>query len=179
MRAVFFDRDNTLTCDDGYTHKVSDFAWITGAPQALARLHKAGIAVFIITNQGGIAKGLFTKGQMQDFHDHLIEQAALSGGKIHDIAYCPHHPDAPDEAQKNCTCRKPSAELFFTLADKWHIDLKQSVMIGDKQSDVQAGEAAGCHSYLFDPRDDLDGLVKMVIETHFTSGNSSWDKSAS
>ena len=170
MRAVFFDRDNTLTCDDGYTHKVSDFAWMDGAPEALARLHQAGIPVFIITNQGGIAKGLFTTSQMQAFHDHLIEQAALSGGKIHDIAFCPHHPEAQDEAQRHCTCRKPDKGLFLALADKWQIELATSVMIGDRQSDVQAGKAAGCHSYLSKPSENLDRLVKTIIETHFTSG---------
>ena len=105
MRAVFFDRDNTLTRDKGYCYKVSDFAWMDGAQAALARLNAAAIPVFIVTNQGGIAKGLFTRDDMQLFHDHLCAQAALSGGAIHDIAYCPHHPDAQSLNDRQCHCR--------------------------------------------------------------------------
>lgn len=171
MRAVFFDRDNTLTRDEGYCHLVSDFAWMPEAELALARLHQAGIPVFIITNQGGIAKEIFTSAQMQTFHDHLCGQAIKAGGKITDIAHCPHHPDALMAGEAPCTCRKPQAGLFFALADKWDIALHQSVMIGDRDSDVQAGQNAGCHSYLYDPKTSLDRLVKQVIATHFTDSD--------
>lgn len=166
MRAVFLDRDNTLTRDEGYCYKVSDFDWMPGAEAGLVRLHGAGIPVFIITNQGGIAKGLFTQDDMQKFNDHLCAMAQKAGGKITDIGFCPHHPDVPSH-NSPCDCRKPEAGLFFALADKWGITLSQSVMIGDRDSDVIAGKKAGCHSYLYDKTSSLDTLVKQVIETHF------------
>ena len=169
MRAVFFDRDNTLTIDEGYCYKVSDFAWMKGAEAALARLHAAQIPVFIVTNQGGIARGLFGEDDMIRFHDHLCAKAQEAGGHITDIAFCPHHPQSPDETMRSCTCRKPEAGLFFALAAKWDIDLANSVMIGDRDSDVIAGKRAGCHAYLSDKDSVLDDLVKQIIETHFTT----------
>ena len=168
MRAVFFDRDNTLTRDEGYCYKVSDFAWLPGAERALARLHRAGIAVFIVTNQGGIAKGLFTQKQMQAFHDHLSLKAEEAGGKIHDIAFCPHHPEALNAEDSICACRKPQAGMLYHLAEKWQIDLSQSVMVGDRDSDMTAGKAAGCASYLYDGKSSLEDLVKTIITTHFS-----------
>ena len=167
MRAVFFDRDNTLTKDDGYCHKIADFAWIDGASEALARLTRAQIPVFIVTNQGGIGKGIFTTQQMHDFNNHLQTQAQLAGGHIHDIAFCPHHPQALLAQDRHCSCRKPQAGLITALAQKWDITLADSVMIGDRDSDVSAGQQAGCHSYLFDPKTNLDALVKTIIATHF------------
>ena len=167
MRAVFFDRDNTLTHDKGYCYKVSDFRWMTGADKALARLNAANIRVFIVTNQGGIAKQLFTQDDMQAFHDHLIHQATLAGGAITAIAHCPHHPQASDPAMRTCHCRKPKTGLFDQLAARYQITLAGSVMIGDRDSDISAGRAAGCHSYLYQPGTSLDRLVKTIISTHF------------
>lgn len=169
MRAVFFDRDNTLTRDEGYCYKVSDFAWIAGAEKALVALHRAGIPVFIVTNQGGIAKGLFTRADMQAFHDHLSHQAEIAGAHITDIAFCPHHPEALALSERECTCRKPQAGMLYHLAEKWQIDLAHSVMVGDRQSDIQAGGAAGCASYLYDGTISLDALVKTIMATHFTN----------
>ena len=93
--------------------------------------------------------------------------ARLVGGGIQDIAYCPHHPLAVTDALKTpCRCRKPEPGLLFDLADKWQIDLGRSVMVGDRDSDVEAGQRAGCHSYLFDG-DDLHQLAQQIIATHF------------
>ena len=165
--ALFLDRDNTLTYDKGYCHKVDEFQWMQGASDALRLFHQAGLPVFIITNQGGIARGYFTLDDMHAFHTHLCEQAQKAGGFITDIAYCPHHPKALDEAMRICSCRKPKIGLFTSLAAKWQIDLKQSVMIGDRSSDVIAGRTAGCHSYLYDTNTSLADLAQQVLLTHF------------
>jgi D-glycero-D-manno-heptose 1,7-bisphosphate phosphatase len=165
--AVFLDRDQTLTIDHGYTHLVNDFAWMPGAPDALALFHRHGIACFIVTNQGGIGRGFYTVAQMQAFNDHLVTQAELAGGHIQDIAHCPHHPKAPTHAMKTpCACRKPAPGMLLGLATKWPIALTESVMIGDRDSDVAAGRAAGCHAYLFDGT-DLSALAQQVIDRHF------------
>ena len=165
--AVFLDRDQTLNIDHGYTHRTGDFAWVPGAPDALALFHQRGIDCFIVTNQGGIGREFFTVSQMQAFNDHLVSQAALAGGRIRDIAYCPHHPQAVSAAMRTpCDCRKPEPGLLLGLAEKWNIDLTASVMIGDRDSDVAAGRAAGCHAYLFDGK-DLSSLARNVIKLHF------------
>ena len=165
--AIFLDRDNTLTIDEGYSFEIKKFQWVSGAPLALNAFYKAGIPVYVVTNQGGIGRGLFTLDDMHLFHQHLYKMARSVGGKIHDIAYCPHHPHAVTEALKTpCRCRKPEPGLLFDLADKWQLDLGQSVMIGDRSSDVEAGQRAGCHSYLFDG-DDLNRLAQQIITKHF------------
>ncbi|MCH1426541.1 MAG: HAD hydrolase-like protein, partial [Alphaproteobacteria bacterium] len=101
---------------------------------------------------------------------HLQMMTQSIGGKIADIAYCPHHPLAVTEHLKTpCRCRKPEPGLLFDLAEKWQLDLRRSVMVGDRSSDVEAGQRAGCHSYLFDAR-DLHALAQHIITTHFQSG---------
>ena len=167
--AIFLDRDNTLTIDNGYNSEIEKFQWVNGAAQALNAFQKAGIRVFIVTNQGGIGRGFFSFDDMHLFHEHLYKMARSVGGAIHDIAYCPHHPLAVTDALKTpCQCRKPEPGLLFDLANKWQIDLGRSVMVGDRCSDVEAGQRAGCHTYLFDGV-DLHHLAQQIINIHFHS----------
>ena len=171
--AVFLDRDQTLNVDHGYTYLIEDFAWIKGAPDALALFARHGIACFIVTNQGGIGRNFYTQRQMHDFNNYLTAAAEAVGGRILDIAWCPHHPLAVrDEMKTPCGCRKPEPGLILALSEKWNIDLTASVMIGDRNSDVAAGVAAGCHSYLFDGR-DLSVLARRVVDRHFAGRGAS------
>lgn len=163
--AVFFDRDDTLVKDTGYMYKIADFQWMDGAISALLRLHTENIPIFIATNQGGIGKSLFTLAQMHAFHDHLQEQARTEGIQITDIAFCPHHPEAViAELAQPCSCRKPEPGMLETLAQKWQIDLGASVMIGDKLSDMQAGERAGCHALQLTADTNLPELADIAIK---------------
>lgn len=164
--AIFLDRDGTLVRDRGYTYRIEDFAWVTGAPEAIRKFHEAGFAIFVVTNQGGIGLGMFTEQDMHRFHSHLCIEAEKNGARITDIAFCMHHPNAiiPGH-QTPCACRKPKPGMILGLASKWQIDLEQSILIGDKQSDVDAGVAAGCHTYRFDG-DDLDALARKVLSIH-------------
>ena len=163
--AVFFDRDDTLVKDTGYMYKIADFQWREGAISALLRLHTENIPIFIATNQGGIGKGLFTLAQMHAFHDHLQEKARTEGIQITDIAFCPHHPEAViAEWAPPCNCRKPKPGMLETLAQKWQIDLGASVMIGDKLSDIQAGERAGCHALRLTTNTNLPELADIAIK---------------
>lgn len=165
--AVFLDRDNTLNIDHGYTHRVEDFAWVPGAQTALALFHEHGIACFVVTNQGGIGKKLFSVTDMMVFNSHLCHEAERAGGKITDIAWCGHHPHATEhEWRAPCPHRKPEPGMILDLAAKWNIDLGASVMIGDRDSDVAAGQAAGCHAYKFDGT-DLAGLARHILTQHF------------
>lgn len=174
--AVFLDRDQTLNVDHGYTHLVDEFVWMPGAPDALALFHQHDIACFIVTNQGGIGREFYTAAQMHVFNDHLLAQTQLAGGRIMDIAHCPHHPDAPSSDMRTpCDCRKPAPGMLLSLAAKWDIDLTISVMIGDRDSDVAAGRAAGCHAYLFDGS-DLSVLARQVIDRHFANNRDGGDQ---
>ena len=165
--AIFLDRDETLNQDHGYICDPAKFVWMPGAAAALRRFHNAGLPVFVVTNQGGIGRGMFTETDMHQFNDNLIDNARAAGGDIVDIAFCPHHPLALDPAMAApCRCRKPEPGLIIQLAEKWQIDLANSVMIGDRDSDVEAGQRAGMHSYLFD-KTDLDHLAKQVLASHF------------
>ena len=162
--AIFLDRDDTLLIDAGYMSALAAFQWCDRAPQALVRFHKAGLPIFIITNQGGIARGFFTEAAMHQFHAHLKMQARLAGAEITDIAYCPHHPLSVIEALRTpCTCRKPEPGMIIALANKHAIDLKQSVVIGDRRTDIEAGQRAGCHSLLVTPQRTLYDLAGDAI----------------
>jgi D-glycero-D-manno-heptose 1,7-bisphosphate phosphatase len=166
--AIFLDRDNTLVRDDGYVFEIEKFVWINGAADALKRFHEANIPVFVVTNQGGIGRGIFSEDQMHRFNNHMIAAAIEAGGYITDIAFCPHHPLSSNPGMAiACNCRKPEPGLLFNLARKWKIDLRASVMIGDRGSDVEAGRRAGTHSYLF-TQNSLDDLAKQVISNHFS-----------
>ena len=165
--AIFIDRDNTLTRDHGYTWDIADFAWIDGAVEALQLFAKAGLDIFIVTNQGGIGRGFFKLADMHAFHDHLQSELVKTRVTITDIAFCPHHPLAVIESLKTpCSCRKPEPGMILDLAEKWNIDLPRSVMIGDNETDVEAGHNAGCHAYRFE-NDKLAPLARHILQQHF------------
>jgi D-glycero-D-manno-heptose 1,7-bisphosphate phosphatase len=86
--AIFLDRDGTLVHDHGYTYRIEDFAWVTGAPTALRRFHDAGLNIFVVTNQGGIGLGVLTEQDLRRFHEHLCSEAIRAGSIIKDIAFC-------------------------------------------------------------------------------------------
>jgi len=167
--AIFFDRDNTLVKDNGYTWKISDFAFLLDSAEALAFLNSFKIPVFIVTNQSGIARGYFDEADLLKYNQHLTKQVALRGGNIWDIAYCPHHPDYPEKAKTTkCNCRKPLPGMLKMISYKWQIDLNKSIMIGDKETDIQAGKAAGClESFLIEGTESREKLCKLIISKYF------------
>ena len=148
--AVFFDRDGVLNVDTGYTHRLEDCQLIPGAAAAVRMANDAGYKTLVVTNQGGIALGYYTQDMMLAFHDRLTALIqSESGGVIDGLRFCPHHPDAADDALRVCDCRKPSPKMILDLAQNHRIDLAASIMIGDRQTDIEAGQAAGCQSVLF------------------------------
>lgn len=168
--AVFLDRDDTLNQDAGYTFAIEDFAWVRGAPEALRLFTEAGLPLLVVTNQGGIARGLFTEADMHRFNSHMAAEAEKLGTPFLDIAFCPHHPDGVIAGLSGpCACRKPAPGMLLELAKRWQIDLSRSVMIGDRQTDVEAGEAAGASGYLFDLEGDLAELARDILNRHYAS----------
>ena len=142
--AVFLDRDGVITVDHGFTHRVEDFELIPGSAAALALLQAAGWRLVVVTNQSGIARGLFTSDDYERFTAHMRAQLQAAGVDLDAVFHCPHLPDAAVAAyRQSCDCRKPAAGMLLRAAREMSLDLAGSVMVGDRLSDVQAGRSAG------------------------------------
>lgn len=161
-RAVFLDRDGVINIDTGYPHRIDEFVLIPGAAAAIRRANEAGYSVFVVTNQGGIGLGYFSVDTLTAFHDHMISVLEAEKAIITDIAFCPHHPKALLEENRDCDCRKPKPAMILDLAERHHIDLAASAMIGDRDTDIMAAEAAGVRGFLFDGV-NLDHLMQDVL----------------
>lgn len=142
--AAFFDRDGTINVDFGHVYKPEDLVFISGAPELIRKYNCAKYPVIVITNQAGIAKGLYTETDMHRFHAYMNQRLELEyGAHIDAFYYCPHHPDYTGA----CNCRKPKPGMFFQAAKDWKLDLGASVMYGDKDKDRDAAYAAGVQRF--------------------------------
>jgi D-glycero-D-manno-heptose 1,7-bisphosphate phosphatase len=161
--AVFLDRDGTLNEDLGYVHRFEDFRWLPGAKDAIRRLNAAGIYVFVVTNQSGVARGLFSEDAVRDLLDWMVDQARSAGGTIDDVRYCPFHPEAPVAAYRQAhPWRKPAPGMLLDLMHVWELDPKRAVMVGDQATDMAAAAAAGVGFHLFRGGNLLDFLRPII-----------------
>ncbi len=129
--AVFLDRDGTVIADKHYLSDPDGVEILPGAAQAIARLNARGVAVFLVTNQSGIGRGMFTQQDFGSVQERLISELAQHGAHLDGVYFCPH---SPDEA---CACRKPAPGLFERAAREHDLDLSRSVFIGDRLRDVE------------------------------------------
>ncbi|NPA55894.1 MAG: HAD family hydrolase [Epsilonproteobacteria bacterium] len=154
-KAVFLDRDGVINEDFGYVYKKEDFVFKEGIFELLRHFQSQGYKLFIITNQSGIARGYYTTEDFWELMEWVKDKFSKEGITIDDIAFCPCHP----EFTSTCECRKPNPKMILDLARKYDINLSQSILIGDKQSDIQAAKNAGItKTYLI--KDKLDGIIK-------------------
>jgi D-glycero-D-manno-heptose 1,7-bisphosphate phosphatase len=161
--AVFLDRDGTLNHDAGYVYRSADFRWLPGAVNAIRRLNDSGYYVFIVTNQSGVARGIYDETAIRDLHHWMNEELHAAGARIDDLRYCPHHPQGSIAAYRTtCSCRKPAAGMLLDLMNVWPVIREASIMIGDKESDAAAGRAAGIASAIV-PAGELEGLVSELL----------------
>ncbi|MCH8863999.1 MAG: D-glycero-beta-D-manno-heptose 1,7-bisphosphate 7-phosphatase [Chloroflexi bacterium] len=135
-RAVFLDRDGTMARDVSYCSRPEDFELFPGTARAVKRFPELGFKVIVVTNQSGIGRGYFSEETLAEIHDKMKKSLAEEGAHVDGIYYCPHHPD------DNCDCRKPRPGMILRAAQDHDIDLKQSFVIGDFQSDIELGKAA-------------------------------------
>lgn len=140
-RAFFLDRDGTLNEDRGYVHKVEDFVFLPGAVEAIKMINRHGYLAVVVTNQSGVARGYYTRRDVEDLYAHVSRQLFAAGARIDAFYWCPHHP------LEQCRCRKPRPGMLLRAAREMDIDLAGSVMVGDRVSDVMAGLGAGCRPY--------------------------------
>jgi len=138
-KAIFLDRDGVINREMGeYTYRKEDFVLNEGLPEALKILHDRGYLLIIISNQGGISKGIFGKEDVEALHEILVSSLSSREVKITDFFYCPHHSDV-----EACLCRKPGSLLIEKAMAIYNIDPSRSYMIGDHDRDMLAGQKAG------------------------------------
>lgn len=146
-KAAFLDRDGVINRDTGYVYRCEDFEFMPGAVEAMLRLQNAGYELVIVTNQSGIARGYYTEQQYQQLSDFMLAKLTDLGVRIRGIFHCPHHPDGViPELSINCDCRKPGPGMIERAARELGLSLPDSMLIGDKESDISAAHAAGVGS---------------------------------
>ncbi len=161
--AAFLDRDGVLIEDTGYPHDPAAVRWIAGAPEAVARLNRDGFFVFVVTNQSGVARGLYPEAQVGALHRWMASRLAESGARVDAFKHCPHHPDAPLPAfRRACRRRKPAPGMIEDLLRAWPVERAGSFLVGDKPSDLAAAEAAGLPGHLF-PGGNLAAFLDRVL----------------
>jgi len=138
-KAVFLDRDGVI--NDGtlyYTHKKEDFKFNVGVFEGLNKLQNAGFKLIVITNQGGVAKGIYTIEDVENIHQHMCNELNRYNIKIDAIYFCPHHSDI-----SSCECRKPGTLMLDQAIKKFDIDVTKSYLIGDSERDILAANKMG------------------------------------
>lgn len=149
QRAVFLDRDGTLVEEAGYLDRLERLIFFPYSVDAVRLLNRAGFAVIIVTNQAGIARGIFKEAFVAEAHDHISKRLTAGGARIDAFYYCPHHPDAVlDEYRQSCDCRKPQSGLFTRAAAEHDLALADSFIVGDRWHDLEAGQRVGARGVL-------------------------------
>ena len=147
MKAVLLDRDGVINEDRrDYVKNISEFVILPGVPEAIGELTRNGFAVFVLSNQAGISKGLYSSETLRDIDSCLQREVEKKGGKIAKTYYCPH------QDEDNCSCRKPKSGMILVAAQEHQIDIANSFLIGDRWKDIAAGQSAGCKTIWLDKK---------------------------
>lgn len=143
-KAAFVDRDGVINVDSAFVSREEDFVFLPGAVDGLRQLQNAGFLLIVVTNQSGIARGLFTEKDYWRVTQYMEARLAVAGVQLSAVEYCPHLPDAEiAQYRQDCSCRKPRPGMLNRVALALNIDLAASILVGDRISDIQAGRSAG------------------------------------
>ena len=142
--ALFLDRDGVVNFDHGYVHRVDQVEFVSGIFDLVRRANQAGFAVVIVTNQAGIARGLYTEASFRGLSRWMDGRFAEAGARIDAVYHCPHHPtEGLGEWKRDCGCRKPAPGMLTQALRELSLSPERSILVGDKESDMQAGLSAG------------------------------------
>jgi D,D-heptose 1,7-bisphosphate phosphatase len=165
-RALFLDRDGVLNIDHGYVGSCDRFDWMDGAPEAIRYATQAGWHVFIVTNQSGVARGLYTEDAVVHLMDWICDQARAAGGTIDDVRFCPFHPEAELETYRQAhPWRKPLPGMLLDLIRAWELNPARAVMVGDQETDMRAAAAAGVAGHLF-PGGNFLAFLRPILDAN-------------
>ncbi|MGI3903297.1 MAG: D-glycero-alpha-D-manno-heptose-1,7-bisphosphate 7-phosphatase [Janthinobacterium lividum] len=161
--AIFFDRDGVINVDHGYVGEVTRFDLLPTAAAGVRAANTAGALAFLVTNQSGVARGLYTEADVVALHRHMADGLTREGAHFDEILYCPHLPDAAVTAYRlDCSCRKPKPGMILDLMARWPVDRRRSAMIGDKPSDMEAARAAGIRGILYQGGKLIDSVTQAL-----------------
>lgn len=164
-KLALLDRDGVLNVDVGYACRPDQIQWIPGALAALARLRNQGIQVAVVTNQSGVARGMYTESDVEALHAWMGEQASGSGGRIDAFYSCPFHPEAEIVVyRRQHPDRKPAPGMIYRALKDFDVQPDEAFLIGDRDSDIAAARAAGVEGHLF-AGGSLDDFVAKIIGT--------------
>jgi D-glycero-D-manno-heptose 1,7-bisphosphate phosphatase len=162
--ALFLDRDGVVNIDHGYVGSRDRFEWTEGAQDAIRHATSLGWHVFVVTNQAGVARGLYDEAAVTHLLDWIADEARRHGGTIDDARYCPFHPNATVAAYRAVSdWRKPSPGMLNDLIRAWELDPARCVLIGDQPTDLQAAAAAGIAAHLF-PGGNLLSFIRPILD---------------
>lgn len=165
MKVIFLDRDGVINKYPGdrcYVTSLSGFKFLSGSLGAIRDLSRAGYKLFVISNQAGVAKGLYSKETLKKITDFMLTSVKNEGGRIQKVLYCLH------TQEMNCACRKPKDELLKRAARGKKIDLRKSYFIGDSLRDVKAGKTFGCKTILvLTGREKLENVSRWDAQPDF------------
>jgi D,D-heptose 1,7-bisphosphate phosphatase len=163
--ALFLDRDGVINRDHGYVGGRDRFEWTSTAIDAIRLANDTGLHVFIVTNQGGVARGLYDEAAVAELHAWMVEELRAHGATIDDIRYCPYHKAAAIEGYRRASdWRKPAPGMILDLLRCWEAPPARSLLIGDQPTDVAAAQAAGVEGRLFDGGDLLRLVTSLMDE---------------
>ena len=147
QKALFLDRDGVINVEKDYLYKIEDFEFIDGIVSLCKHYQEKGYLLFVVTNQSGIARKYYSENDFNRLTTWMLDQFKIKGVLISKVYFCPHHPQISGE----CNCRKPKPGMLLQAKDEYNLDMKNSVIIGDKERDIEAGYNAGLfETYLFD-----------------------------
>jgi len=162
-KVAFLDRDDTIAPDANYCSRPEDFELYPDSAEAVKLLNGAGFKIIVVTNQSGISRGYFSEDDLARIHGKMVGELGKQGARIDAIYYCPHHPD------EGCQCRKPGTLLFRQAAEEHDIDFDRSFMVGNAQTDIDAGREMGCRTVLVTTGSRQDSEVTAPAD--YTAGS--------
>ena len=161
VSTIFLDRDGVINENRAdYVKSWSEFRFLPGSREAIAKLTQAGHRIVVCTNQAGVARGTLSVETVHEIHRRMVDAIGEMGGKIEKVYYCPHAKDG------DCACRKPRPGMLLRARDELGLDMRDAVFIGDSITDIRAGLAAGIHAVLV-----LSGLGLEQLYTHYHEAN--------